>query len=1624
MRWNLLFLRQAAHRWTTRVAPNLTATGTGTLTLIGVNTYAGNTTVDFGTLAVQGPGASINGYSTMSVGQNNGDNGTLLISNGGQVNNLYSYLGYNSGSSGTVTVTGINANGTASTWDTYNDLTVGNSGTGNLTIEDGGQVTNADSYIGNFEGSGTVLVTGVNVNGTASTWSNSGPLEVGAGEFGTGALTIQDGGQVTSSSPSYGASGTSEIGFSYNSSGTVTVTGVNTNGTASSWINNNNLTVGYLGTGTLTVQNGGMVSTVSLIMASNGGQGTLNLNSNGVLETSSITNDGGAGVAAINFNGGILRATASSTDFISAFTTGEVTLASGGGTLDNNGYSITVNAPLAGTGALTSIGAGTLILTGTNTYAGATTVNAGILQLTNEASLYNDNTAAWTTTNIVINSGATLALNVGGTGQFTLSDLNTLLTLGTSTGGFENGTTIGLDTTDATGGNFTYSGTIANPNGGANIIGLTKLGTGTLTLTGLNTYTGLTTVSAGELDLNTTGGPAITGNLTVNGGTAKLLQSNQMNNAASLNVSTGTFDIQGYNQSLASVTLTSGTIAGSGGTLTSSSTFNIQAGTASANLGGSVGLTKTGTGTAVLSGTNTYTGLTSINAGILNLGGSGALGGGGNITFGGGTLQYSASNTNDYSSQIVNSTNAIMIDTNGQNVTYASGLAGNNIDGLTKLGSGTLTLSGTNAYTGLTTVSGGTLSLTTSLPGSNITIANSSIFSESNTGGIGGSGVTLTQSSTGTSVLGGTNTYTGLTTVSAGTLTLTGSLTGSSIQTNGTGIISQSSTGMIGGSGVMVTQNSTAASTLSGTNTYTGITTVNAGTLEFANEVSLYNDNTAAWTPTNIVVNSGATLAFNVGGTGQFTLSDLTTLLALGTSSGGFESGSMIGLDTTNVSGGNLNYGNVITNPNGGANILGLTKLGTGTLTLTGLNTYTGMTTVSAGELDLNTTGGPAIAGSLTVNGGTAKFLQAGQMNSTANLVVSSGILNIQGYNQSLAGVTLTGGSITGSGGTLTSSTAYNIQGGTVSANLGGSAGLIKTGTGTAILSGTNTYTGNTTVDAGALNLGSGSTGSLNSTSTLVVGGNGTFTFSTTGFNSQTVNGLDVTAGLGTIDNSSTFSQAALTLGAIARSGSGMVDFGTMTGNITTTSTNTNGIIGPWAFTGTGTSLKYAVSNGAGNPITSLTGTTATPTTLANVSSASSNYVYSAAATTTANLTGNTLQYTGGATTTALSTHSLTLNGLMNTGSGLLTITGTAGDAGMVTGSNGELDVLSDTNGITISAVVSGTGALVYGGPGATTGTLTLSGINTYSGGTVINSGTVTVGSAIDALGSSTNNLTLATGATLNLNGHSITVNALNGTGGTIQNTPAFDPLIIGNGNGTGSYAGTIQNGSGAVGLTKEGTGTQTLTGTNSYSGGTSVNGGKLLVNGTNSTGSGQVTVASGGTLGGTGTITPSGISSGNAVTIQSGGTLNQSIVSGGLGTSTLTLALNSGATVNLVNGATFAFNLGATGASDQVNITGGTLTLNNQNFSNFTFTTLSGFTGTGTYDLFVTGGSGDIMGSLGTTTGSIGADTGTLSILNSQDLVLTVTSGTVPEPSTWAMLLGGLALLAFRSLRPRRARD
>lgn len=164
--------------------------------------------------------------------------------------------------------------------------------------------------------------------------------------------------------------------------------------------------------------------------------------------------------------------------------------------------------------------------------------------------------------------------------------------------------------------------------------------------------------------------------------------------------------------------------------LTSSSTA-VVAGDALSILGaisGAGSLTKVGAGFATLSGSNSFTGGSSLSAGMLALGSANALSTTGTISFGGGTLQFSANNTTDYSNRFSNATGQqYAIDTNSQSVTLASALTSSG-GALTKRGTGNLILTGTSTFTGPTTVSAGRLSVNGALGNTTVTVQSDAKF--------------------------------------------------------------------------------------------------------------------------------------------------------------------------------------------------------------------------------------------------------------------------------------------------------------------------------------------------------------------------------------------------------------------------------------------------------------------------------------------------------------------------------------------------------------------------------------------------------------------------------------------------------------------------------------------------------------------------------------------------------------------------------------------------------------------------------------------------------------------------------------------------------------------------------
>lgn len=255
-----------------------------------------------------------------------------------------------------------------------------------------------------------------------------------------------------------------------------------------------------------------------------------------------------------------------------------------------------------GARALTKTGVGSVVLSGSNTYSGKTTASAGILQFVNPSSLYGGTTANWTAANITSSSGATLAVSVG-VSNFTAGDVTTLLANVGATGGsvasgqgLQAGSSIGFDTSTA-GGSFTVADAVTNSTGaGGGSLGLVKLGSGTLTLSGLsstaaNNYTGTTIIDQGTLVL--ANGTKLSGGLTfgngvgtTNVGTLDLPNSSVEIGGTTLVRNTGTNTVSiGAGQSLISrgnVQIGDGTGLGAGNpsqalTVQGSGTWNVAA---------------------------------------------------------------------------------------------------------------------------------------------------------------------------------------------------------------------------------------------------------------------------------------------------------------------------------------------------------------------------------------------------------------------------------------------------------------------------------------------------------------------------------------------------------------------------------------------------------------------------------------------------------------------------------------------------------------------------------------------------------------------------------------------------------------------------------------------------------------------------------------------------------------------------------------------------------------------------------------------------------------------------------------------------------------------------------------
>jgi autotransporter-associated beta strand protein len=706
--------------------------------------------------------------------------------------------------------------------------------------------------------------------------------------------------------------------------------------------------------------------------------------------------------------------------------------------------------------------------------------------------------------------------------------------------------------------------------------------------------------------------------------------------------------------------------------------------------------------------------------------------------------------------------------------------------------------------------------------------------------------------------------------------------------------------------------NQAGTTTLSAANTYTGTTTVAGNIVEITSTGRIAG---------NAVIASGGTLRLS-GGTDGIADSSGVNVQAGGTfdvraaSAGGAKTETIAALSgngvvtrgnsgttTLTVGGGNQSstFSGSIQN---GSGIVVLAKTGTGTLTLTGTNTYTGGTTINDGGGALLVTSNNALGnGNVTIGNGGSN--QAGVLQFSGGLTTSSvptisfssrslsnsggsaAIENVSGNNSLSANFNInnTGGSaanILSTAGTLTltgnmtstglsSPRGFNFYG----AGNGVASGIIsngsaqptfvqKDGTGTWTLSGNNTFTGDTTVNAGTLILSGNNNfggGGVNvNGGTAILSGNNTYTGGTVIDSGTTVMGHPF--GLGSASS------------GVTLSGGGTLvvdtDGGDRAYNLNVGSNNTVNVVsgvktGAVGINHTLGTLSVGV-NDTVNVHADTDVTSGNPSiTLGNITLSSG----VGAGSSTFNPT--TAKITIGAVTTSTnSAKTLVLDGT-NTGNTVSGAISNGANVVSVTKSNSSTWTLSASstysggtqigtnNGAGVLRATAnnalGTGAIDFDGSGGATGPTSRLEL---SGGISLTNPTITLNQRNNtsvAIESVSGNNTMSGAISLSSGGNQARIqsdaNTLILSGGISAASSTRTLTLQGAGNGIAS--GLISNGGGAISIAKEGTGTWTLSNINTYTGTTTVSTGTLLVNGR--TGTGLTTVASGATLGGSGTV-------------------------------------------------------------------------------------------------------------------------------------------------------------------------
>lgn len=448
---------------------------------------------------ITGPNAlwdNLGGNSALIIGNNIGVSGFLNISNTGQysTNNAVT-LGNTPAAAGTII---LSSGGIFSASSSL--VSVGGSAgsVGQVNQSTGAVLTCDQMNIAGTAGSqGSLIVSDINTSlNVISNFNIGGGTGTGGGDA---TFTLSTGAVAQTGPTILCHDGGNSI---------VTIDGMGT-----SWKINGDLLIGHSLNliSTLTIQNSAQVTANSTeVTLSDTGTGELILSSQGMLTTASIT--GGNGDSTLTFTGGILQAASDTVNLISAITGGQATFGAGGATIDTQSFATTIPQSCSGTGTLTKLGAGSLSLTGTNTFGGDITISSGTLEGEIGVGL------PITTVNVIDdglfiinqNSNISYSTNISGTGALVknLSGNLTLAGINSYSGGTQinSGTLTGTTNSFGTG-NILNDGALifdqvttdafdGNINGSGS---LTKEGAGTVILTGTNTYGGGTTITSGAL---------------------------------------------------------------------------------------------------------------------------------------------------------------------------------------------------------------------------------------------------------------------------------------------------------------------------------------------------------------------------------------------------------------------------------------------------------------------------------------------------------------------------------------------------------------------------------------------------------------------------------------------------------------------------------------------------------------------------------------------------------------------------------------------------------------------------------------------------------------------------------------------------------------------------------------------------------------------------------------------------------------------------------------------------------------------------------------------------------------------------------------------------------------------